>query len=198
MLQLVGPYDAAFSAAGHGIRQLVANIMLGVLPCLEDDAGCLFLPLATWQVHDYWLPKAPNEKAAVRQFKVCQLLGSLGKTSALSCRFHAWFLVQQLAHTFVHMLHTCCASEIVLCTRGPGTLMCQRCLSGLCNPLDPCCICRDGFSFAGLTAGIWTTSASRMCTLQLLPHLQRCHPMMNLPCPGLQRLQQSCWISKAF
>ena len=77
LLQLVGPDDAVVSARGHGIRRLIANVMLGVFPCLEDNADCLFPPLAAWQVHHWWLPKASTTQASVRSFQVCHSLAAL-------------------------------------------------------------------------------------------------------------------------
>ena len=71
LLRLDGPDDAAASARGYGIRRLVANMMLGLFPCLEDNADCLFPPLAAWQVHDWWLPKAFTTRASVHAFQVC-------------------------------------------------------------------------------------------------------------------------------
>ena len=74
LLRLVGPDDAAANACGLGIRRLIANVMLGVFPCLEGNADCLFLPLAAWQVHDWWLSKAFTTEASVHAFQVgCSL-----------------------------------------------------------------------------------------------------------------------------
>lgn len=77
LLQLFGPDDPAASARGHGIRRLIANVMLKVFPCLEDNADCVFSPLAAWQVHNWWLPKSFTTRASVRQFQVFHSLLTL-------------------------------------------------------------------------------------------------------------------------
>lgn len=91
--QLFGPDDAAASARGYGIRRLIANMMLGVFPCLEDNADCVFPPLAAWQVHNWWLSKPFTTRASVRQFQVFRSLHMLhwhGVTPVLLCCRHAF------------------------------------------------------------------------------------------------------------